>query len=494
MNWLQNLIIVVVCYLLARVLIDAGIHRVLVHRLIDRSNSTISSLTTGLLVASYSLSMFFPNIIVLLSLLPVTKYILGNIEGESLRQEISTPLALALIYGANIGGMASLIGSPLNLFYVGYIEIHQIQGHENITFFSWLLLGIPATFILILISRWILKTNEVNRPITFSDYDREEGAGITNKTFRKYLLFFSFNILFIIILTAAQFFFKPGKILYNLNIIDTILLGYLLMILFFSFVFPKKGESGKRSPLKYKKNILFLLLYVLFFPLIYIVETLKELWKRLKLTPAKFILRFDLKIQNTFNRIWNTCFKENFQEYLKSRNNKAFVSIDGLIYDLPFWGLLFMGMVILIVFFVLAFGDNPGTPQWDGYVVKFFEVIANRVIPGDNQSIFFLLGIIVISIFMTEFINNTTVVLIMIPAVFKILSVGDINPLFYLLAISTAASGAFMTPVATPVNAIGYAGIEKVSLKRMVRNGFILNIVSALWLTGFFYILSQLVK
>jgi di/tricarboxylate transporter len=45
---------------------------------------------------------------------------------------------------------------------------------------------------------------------------------------------------------------------------------------------------------------------------------------------------------------------------------------------------------------------------------------------------------------MTEFINNTTVVFIMFPLVLKIATAADLNPLFFLLAVSTAASGAFM--------------------------------------------------
>jgi sodium-dependent dicarboxylate transporter 2/3/5 len=150
-----------------------------------------------------------------------------------------------------------------------------------------------------------------------------------------------------------------------------------------------------------------------------------------------------------------------------------------------------MGLVIVFVFLILTIGDNPQTPKLDGYIFRFFEHLAADIIPGDNQSLFFLLGIAFISIFMTEFINNTTVVFIMFPLVLQMTRAADLNPLFFLLAVSTAASGAFMTPIATPVNAIGYASIQGVSLKRMLKRGFILNIASALWVTGFFYLLNQ---
>lgn len=492
MTWLQNLIIVVVCFLMARILIDAGIHHHLVRGLVSRSRATISSLITGALLISYFLSMFFPNAIVLLSLIPIIKFILENIKEENIRKKLSTPLALALIYGANIGGMASLIGSPLNLVYVGYIELYRIPGRENITFFSWLLLGIPATLGLIFISRWILKIGEKDSLIPFSDQGEGPSLKVETRTMKKYVLFFGVNILFIILLTAAQFFFKPGKIFAALNIIDVILLVYLSGFLFFSFIFPRRGSSGKRTPLKYKKNSVFLLMFVVFFPLVYIVETLKEVRSRLKIKRWKWVQRVDDMLSRSFNRTWYAFFKEDFQDYLQSRNKNAFVSINRLIYDLPFMGLLFMGLVIVFIFLVLTIGDNPGTPKLDGYVFQFFEHLAADIIPGDNQSFLFLLGIAFIAIFMTEFINNTTVVLIMFPLVLQMTRAAHLNPLFFLLAVSTAASGAFMTPIATPVNAIGYASIEGVSLKQMIKLGFILNFASALWVTGFFYLLTRL--
>jgi sodium-dependent dicarboxylate transporter 2/3/5 len=492
MTWLQNLIIVVVCFLMARVLIDAGIHHHLVRGLVSRSRATISSLITGALLISYFLSMFFPNAIVLLSLIPIIKFILGNIKEESIRKKLSTPLALALIYGANIGGMASLIGSPLNLLYVGYIEVLQVPGRENITFFSWLLFGIPATLVLIFISRWILKIGEKDSLIPFSDQEESLSQQVETRPMKKYMLFFGINILFIILLTAAQFFFKPGKIFAGLNIIDAILLIYLSGFLFFSFIFPRRGSSGKRTPSKYKKNSVFLLMFVVFFPLVYIVETLKEVRSRLKINKGEWVQRLDDMLNRNFNRTWYTFFKEDLQDYLKSRNKNAFVSINRLIYDLPFMGLLFMGLVLVFIFLILTIGDNPQTPKLDGYIFQLFEHMAADIIPRDNQSFLFLLGIAFIAIFMTEFINNTTVVLIMFPLVLQMTRAAHLNPLFFLLAVSTAASGAFMTPIATPVNAIGYAGIEGVSLKQMIKLGFILNIASALWLTGIFYLLTRL--
>jgi sodium-dependent dicarboxylate transporter 2/3/5 len=433
--------------------------------------------------------MFFPNVIVMLSLIPIVKFILERIDDEEVRKKISTPLALALIYGANIGGMASLIGSPLNLVYVSYLEICRVPGREHITFFSWLLFGVPATLVLIFISRWLLKRGEIDSPLPLSCLENDIPGAVEAGAIKKYLWFFGLNIFLIIFMTAVQFFFKPGKVAAGLSIIDVILLVYLVVFLFFSFIFPRSAGSGKRALVKYQQNFLFLLLFVVFFPWVYILETLKEVRSRLKLKTGEFIRRFDDRLNRAFHRIWGAFFKEPLGD-LRGRREEAFVSINRLIYDLPFMGLLFMGVVIVLIFFLLKLGDDPGTPNLDGYLVRFFEGFTAEVMPQDNQSFFFLMGISFISIFITEFINNTTVVLIMLPLVLKMAAAAHLNPLFYLLAVSTAASAAFMTPIATPVNAVGYAAIEGVSLRDMVKRGFILNIISALWLTCFFYFLN----
>jgi sodium-dependent dicarboxylate transporter 2/3/5 len=488
MNWLQNSIIVVTCFLMARMIIDAGIHHHLVRKLMSRSQTTISALITGSLLVSYFLSLFFPNTIVILSLIPIIKFILEGIKGHEIKKKMSTHLSLALIYGANIGGMGSLTGSPLNLVYVGYIEVYQVEGRGDITFFSWLLLGIPATLVLILISRFILKIGEVDFPLKDQlNADLPEAIPPRAVSFRKYYLFFIFNILFIIILSALQFFYKPRPVIAGLNIIDTILLVYLIVFLFFAFIFPRRP----RILGKYKKNLLFLLLFLILFPFIFIIETVKELRQRFRLKGGKWVQRFENRCNRAFNGTWNYFFRESIKS-LKSKNPNAFVSLNRLVYDLPFLGLVFMGLVLFFVFLILKIGDNPETTQLDGYIARFFENLAAGIIPAHDQLFLFILVIVFIGIFMTEFINNTTVVFIMFPLVLKIATAADLNPLFFLLAVSTAASGAFMTPIATSVNAIGYAGIEGVSLKRMVTLGFLLNMASCLCLTCFFFLLNRL--
>jgi sodium-dependent dicarboxylate transporter 2/3/5 len=74
----------------------------------------------------------------------------------------------------------------------------------------------------------------------------------------------------------------------------------------------------------------------------------------------------------------------------------------------------------------------------------------------------------------------------LMPVIFAMGSALGIDPLSLMIAGAVATSLVFMLPVATPPNAIVY-GTGYVSLSEMVRNGFVLQVVSALIVVVLFY-------
>jgi len=480
MNWLQNSIAIIVSFLIARVMIDADIHKVYVRLLLKRSGTGFAAFTAGILFTSYFFSIFFSNTVVVLSMVPVIKLVLEGIGDRRQRESVSTVIVLALIYGANIGGMASLTGCPLNIMYAGLIEIYQFPGRENITFFSWLMLGIPVTLVLILISLVVLKPALAKASIDFSvSIPDESGSG---RNLKKYTFFFCGNILLLVLLTALQFWLKPKAVLWGFNVIDLAMVLYLCGFLFFGFLLPR----GKTAMRKFSKNTLFLLFFVVFFVPIALVEMGKDLISRFRLKGLKDVTHIGQAFTDLFQMIWFFIFKEK-RDSLKEKNPDAYVSLNRLIYDLPFFGLFFMGVILGLVYLLVRWGDNPVTPYPDGYALQFLEHISAHLLPMGQGFFVYLLTVIMITIFFTELLNNTAVVLLVLPILIKTASVGHFNPLTALLAVTIAASGAFMTPIATPVNAISFASFSGVSLKKMLAYGFVLNILSGLYITVIFY-------
>lgn len=91
--------------------------------------------------------------------------------------------------------------------------------------------------------------------------------------------------------------------------------------------------------------------------------------------------------------------------------------------------------------------------------------------------------VVVLTIFMTELTSNTATTAMLMP-ILASLAVGlSIHPYGIMIAGATAASFAFMLPVATPPNAVVF-GTGYISLPQMAKTGFGLNLIGILLVIG----------
>lgn len=102
--------------------------------------------------------------------------------------------------------------------------------------------------------------------------------------------------------------------------------------------------------------------------------------------------------------------------------------------------------------------------------------------------LFIVLLVAILVSFLTEVTSNTAIASVMMP----ILAVSSvslmINPILLMLTAALTSSLAFMLPVATPPNAVAYS-TGFLSMRDLMRTGFILNIVGILIITCFMYTL-----
>jgi sodium-dependent dicarboxylate transporter 2/3/5 len=485
MIWLQNLIIITISFLLSRVLIDSNAHTVVINYLLNRSGKKISSVINGILYISFFLSIFFSNTVVALSMIPVIKESSAVIPNKEHRDIYTTYLVLALIYGANIGGMGSLIGSALNIIYLGFVEFNDMAGREYINFFSWLAVGLPTSFILAFISRYILKLSEKKDLEFINPQPLKVKSDI--QQVNKYIFFYVANLLFISLLSALQFIMAPAKIWMRFNIIDLIFLFYLILFLFIVFILPK----NKQTSFAYQRNIGHFLMFLLFTPFVFITETLKEISARITGKRWRWLLTVEERFQQWFNHIWYILFSEK-KRFSKLKNKESYVSMNRILYDLPYFGLILMGAIILVVYLATRIGGDAFSLDVDGYLSKTIEGMSFNFHNAGAQLFVLFIILTLLTIFMTEIVNNMSAILILFPITLEICSVMNFNPLILLLAITVSASGAFMTPIATSVNALSFGALEGVSIKMMIRKGILLNIVAALYLSVMFFIIHFL--
>lgn len=138
-------------YLLTRFFIKSEGHREILRRLLRRGHPNLYALTGWLMLLTLTLSMFLPNLVSVLAVLPLA---LETIEAFDVphkhRRRVQTLLALGVIYAANIGGLASLVGSPANLLMMGVMEgsllgYRDSGEHSLLAFHRWLLFGLPSS-------------------------------------------------------------------------------------------------------------------------------------------------------------------------------------------------------------------------------------------------------------------------------------------------------------------------------------------------------------
>jgi len=146
-------------FMLALAMERCHLHRRLALAIIAAVGTRPRALILGFLCAGAFLSMWTSNSATAMMLLPIAVSVhalLKTARGEQAfgAAETGAALVLAVAYAANIGGMATLIGTPPNAVLKAYLE--RSHGVE-IGFGQWMLLGVPLVLLSLPVA-WLLLT------------------------------------------------------------------------------------------------------------------------------------------------------------------------------------------------------------------------------------------------------------------------------------------------------------------------------------------------
>ena len=103
------------------------------------------------------------------------------------------------------------------------------------------------------------------------------------------------------------------------------------------------------------------------------------------------------------------------------------------------------------------------------------------------ETVVLILCIALLVTFLTEITSNTATTVILMPILGAASTASGVDPTLLLIPAAISASCAFMLPVATMPNAVVY-GTGEFSIKQMVREGFVLNLIGALVVTTICYL------
>ncbi len=145
-----------------------GLHRRIALAVIALFGGSGASLVGGFMVASALVSMWVTNTSTTMMLLPIAASVVAVVQqnlGDSAEVQERFPVAMLLgvAYGATLGGMATLVGTPPNALLAAFML--ENFGLE-IGFAQWMLVGVPVTASLLPLAWWLL-TRRIY-PVRFS--------------------------------------------------------------------------------------------------------------------------------------------------------------------------------------------------------------------------------------------------------------------------------------------------------------------------------------
>lgn len=135
-----------------------GLHERVAYRIILFTGNTPAKILFGVMLTSWFISMWVSNTATVMMLLAAVLAIARqrDLYTETSRNNIATALLVGLSFSATIGGMATPVGTPPNMIFIGmYEKAFPLAAH--IDFLQWMSFGVPFSAVLLLVCYLVLK-------------------------------------------------------------------------------------------------------------------------------------------------------------------------------------------------------------------------------------------------------------------------------------------------------------------------------------------------
>lgn len=133
-------------FILALALEKWHVHKQIARIIIDFIGYSKPRIILGFLVSTAFLSMWVSNTATALMMLPMALAIIAVLPKKDQKSRFSLYLLLSIAYGASIGGLGTLVGSPPNIIMAGILK--ESFGVE-VSFLDWMKIGVPVAILLI---------------------------------------------------------------------------------------------------------------------------------------------------------------------------------------------------------------------------------------------------------------------------------------------------------------------------------------------------------
>jgi len=175
-------------FLLAIAVEKTNLHTYIADKMLGLFPNTPRGIIFSLAITSGTLSSILSNTTTTLLLISIALFITEDVK-------LKLRFALAIAYGASVGGIMTPIGTPPNLILLGIMED---KGMEIIPFFQWVWMVAPLAIVMFIVVSWILSLGVNNTPI-----ERDLEPKVLDVPQKKVLLIMG-GLIFLLLLNAPM--------------------------------------------------------------------------------------------------------------------------------------------------------------------------------------------------------------------------------------------------------------------------------------------------
>jgi sodium-dependent dicarboxylate transporter 2/3/5 len=146
-------------FMIALALEKHRLHERIALNLVRITGTSGNGIILGFTIATGFISMWISNTATAMMMLPIAVSVINLLrrsteETQTIgERNFGIALMLVIAYAANIGGIATIIGTPPNVVFVGLLDQFA---HEKISFGKWMLVGLPLSIVIMGLGYFVL--------------------------------------------------------------------------------------------------------------------------------------------------------------------------------------------------------------------------------------------------------------------------------------------------------------------------------------------------
>jgi sodium-dependent dicarboxylate transporter 2/3/5 len=128
-----------------------NLHKRIALNIVSLTGTSGDRIVLGFILSSGFLSMWLSNTATTMMMFPIAMSVIKvmeeNHQSKGNINNLSVCLLLAIAYASNLGGIATIIGTPPNVAYTSFLKEHN---NYSFSFFDWMKLCMPLSIILLI--------------------------------------------------------------------------------------------------------------------------------------------------------------------------------------------------------------------------------------------------------------------------------------------------------------------------------------------------------